>query len=340
MRPPPRPRPTPRTEPPSRPTSRPQTAPTPRAAGKAASGKAAAGTAADVATAERPRTGATPRAEKAPRGTSRAVVPAPPHENDAREHLGREYPGRESPGRVSTAMADRLAERTAMRRHRAWQRVVAWVLALAVLVGLVVAAFWSPVLALDGDEVVVTGAGSTVDPDAVRDVVAAVDGTPLPRLDTVALRQQILGLHGVKDVSLNRSWPHGLRVSLTARVPVAAVPDGGGYAVLDSEGVRLGSGSSVPSGLPEVAVPLDDALALQAALHVLAALPPRLEAKVEQVSAETQDAVETVLDDGTTVRWGSSADMPLKVEVVRTLRKLDGSSTTIDVSSPELPVTG
>ncbi|WP_166846960.1 cell division protein FtsQ/DivIB [Isoptericola sp. BMS4] len=236
-------------------------------------------------------------------------------------------------------MADRLAERTAMRRHRAWRRVVAWVLVVLVLAALAAGAFWSPVLALDADEVVVTGEGSTVDPQEVRDVVEAADGTPLPRLDTVSMREQILGLHGVKDVSLARSWPHGLRVTLTARVPVAAVPDGGKYVVLDGEGVRLGTRGSAPSGLPQVDVPLDDARALQAALHVLAGLPPKLAGATEQVSAATQDAVETVLADGTTVRWGSSADLPLKVEAVRTLREVAPDAGTIDVSSPELPIT-
>lgn len=247
--------------------------------------------------------------------------------------------GEPTPPRVSTAMADRLAERTAMRRHRAWRRVVAWVVVVLVLAAVAAGAFWSPVLALDADEVVVTGQGSTVDPEEVRDVVEAADGTPLPRLDTVAMREQILGLHGVKDVSLARSWPHGLRVTLTARVPVAAVPDGGKYVVLDGEGVRLGTRGSAPSGLPQVDVPLDDARALQAALHVLAGLPPKLAGATEQVSAATQDAVETVLADGTTVRWGSSADLPLKVEAVRTLRKVAPDAGTIDVSSPELPIT-
>lgn len=334
MRPPPRPRRTPqpeasRTETSHRAGERPATGATSRAARRSEASRGVPDRAGrgGTATAERASTGGASTARKTP-GTVRAEAP------------GRAVgpAAEEKPASVSTAMADRLAERSAMQRHRAWRRVVAWVLALVVLAGLGVAAFWSPVLALEPEDVVVSGEGETVDPDAVRDVVEAAAGTPLPRLDTVAMREQILDLHGVKDVSLTRAWPHGLRVALTARVPVAAVPDGGEYVVLDSEGVRLGTRSAAPAGLAEVAVPLDDALALQAALHVLAALPPGLEAAVEQVSARTQDAVETVLDDGTTVRWGSSSEMALKIEAMRTVRKLDDTATTIDVSSPELPV--
>ncbi|MFI2104692.1 cell division protein FtsQ/DivIB [Isoptericola sp. NPDC019693] len=240
---------------------------------------------------------------------------------------------------MSTAMADRLAERTAMRRHRTWRRVLAWVLSLALVGGLAWVALWSPVLALEKADVTVSGAGRYVDEAAVREIAQAPDGTPLPRLDTVAMREQMLGLRGVKDVRIARAWPHGLTVELTPRVPVAAVPDGDRLALLDPSGVRVATRDSAPKGLPQVDVPLDDALALQAALHVLAALPAKLSGQVEHVSADTQDAVETVLEDGTTVRWGGSSDLPLKVETVRTLRKLADGARTIDVSSPELPVT-
>lgn len=323
MRPPARPRPTPR--PASGGASGRAPRRTPTGATPAATSRAAS--TAPTGTPAARRTGTTPRSGSsrsgAPRTASNAVVPA----------------GRVVTPRVSTAMADRLAERTAMRRHRAWRRILAWTLVLALVVGGAVVALWSPVLALEKDQVAVSGAGRYVDEQAVREIVEAPAGTPLPRLDTVAMREEILGLRGVKDVRIARAWPHGLAVELTARVPVAAVPDGDRFALLDSAGVRIATRTKAPQTLPQVDVPLDDALALQAALHVLAALPPRLGEQVEQVSADTQDAVETVLDDGTTVRWGGSSDLPLKVEAVRTLRRLDESARTVDVSSPELPVT-
>ncbi|MFE7407884.1 cell division protein FtsQ/DivIB [Isoptericola sp. NPDC057559] len=276
------------------------------------------------------------RASRAPRTAARGTERAEPARTQATAVVPA---GLEVSPRVSTAMADRLAERTAMRRHRAWRRVLAWVLAVVLVVGLGVAALWSPVLALEKAQVSVSGVDQYVDEGAVREIVEAPDGTPLPRLDTVSLREQVLRLRGVKDVRIARSWPHGLAVEVTPRVPVAAVPDGDGLALLDSSGVRVATRGSAPQGLPQVDVPLDDALALQAALHVLAALPPGLAKQVEQVSADTQDAVTTVLDDGTTVVWGGSSRLALKVEAVRTVRKLDDGARTIDVSSPELPVT-
>jgi cell division protein FtsQ len=39
------------------------------------------------------------------------------------------------------------------------------------------------------------------------------------------------------------------------------------------------------------------------------------------------------------VRWGGQERLELKVEVVRSLRKLADGADVIDVSSPDLPVT-
>lgn len=249
--------------------------------------------------------------------------------------------GAGAPGRVSSAMADRLAERSAMRRHRSWRVVVALVLVLALLGGAGWVAGWSDLLALERSEVSVSGEGTTVDADAVREVVEAAAGTPLLRIDSGAMRREILGLRGVKDVSVERSWPQGMDVVLTSREPVAAVPDGGRYVLVDAEGVHVGSRQKAPRRLPVVSVPLDDESvgSLQAALAVVAALPTHLAREVEQVSAQTQDDVETVLRDGVSVRWGGAGSLPLKVEVVQTLREVAKDAGVIDVSSPELPVT-
>ncbi|WP_277212809.1 cell division protein FtsQ/DivIB [Isoptericola croceus] len=247
----------------------------------------------------------------------------------------------ESPARVSSTMADRLAERSAMRRHRSWRTVVAVVLVAALVGGAGWVVGWSDLLALESGEVTVSGEGSTVDADAVRALVVAAAGTPLLRVDTAAMQSEILALRGVKDVTVQRSWPRGIDVVLTAREPVAAVPDRGRYVLLDAEGVRVGTRKAAPNSLPVVSVPLDDESAgsLRAALAVVAALPAELAVEVEQVSAQTQDDVETVLRDGVSVRWGGQGSLALKVEVVQTLREVAEDAGVIDVSSPELPVT-
>lgn len=246
-------------------------------------------------------------------------------------------------GVVSHGMAERLAERDAMRRHRVRTRVLGWVAALLVVAGLAWVAFFSPVLGLDLDKVTVSGEGTVIDPQQVRDVVAAADGVPLPRLDTVALREQVLDLNGVRDVEIRRTWPTGLAVLLESREPVVAVPVDDGFALLDADGVHVRTDPVVPEGLPEIDAPLDDqgARALDAALVLLNALPADLHAQVAEVSAPTRDAVRMTLRDGVVVEWGSSEEAALKVRVLQTLRAVPENAgvTVYDVSAPRLPVT-
>jgi cell division protein FtsQ len=245
---------------------------------------------------------------------------------------------------VSDQLADRLAERTAMARYRVWRRI-GWTVATAVaLAALVWAAFFSPLLALDPAQVQVTGEGTTVDAGQVREVVTDQAGVPLPRIDTVGLREEILAMNAVKNVRISRVWPDGLAVTLTSREPVAAVPQAGDvYALMDAEGVRVGTAEEVPDDLPSILVSLSDGeagrRAMDAALAVLGALPPRLAADIQTVSAATQDDVRTTLSDGRVIRWGSGAQVELKIRVAQALLRAEPSATTVDVSSPALPVT-
>jgi len=245
---------------------------------------------------------------------------------------------------VSDQLADRLAERTAMARYRVWRRIGWSAFTVALAAGLVWVAFFSPLFALDPGQVRVTGEGTTVDVGQVRDAVTGEAGVPLPRMDTVGLREEILAMNAVKDVRISRVWPDGLAVALTAREPVAAVPQPGGvYALMDAEGVRVGTTEEVPDDLPSIVASLTDGdagrRAIDAALAVLGALPPELAADITTVSAATQDDVRTTLSDGRVVRWGSGAQVELKTRVAQTLLQAEPEARTVDVSSPALPVT-
>lgn len=242
--------------------------------------------------------------------------------------------------------AQRFAERAQARRRVARHRAAT---VAAVVVGVVVlgwAAFFSPALGLDADQVDVVDADGTVSTSDVvavadvRAVVAGHAGEPLPRLDTAALRTELLAVHGVKDAHVVRDWPRGLIVTVTPRVPVAAVPVDDQVALVDADGVMLRTEPGAPEGLPVVQVPLDDTRALLAALTVVDALPPDQASQVATVAAPTQDTVTLTLVDGVQVLWGSAEDNTFKARVVATLRADETLTdmTTIDVSAPEMPV--
>ncbi|WP_242448508.1 cell division protein FtsQ/DivIB [Cellulomonas sp. WB94] len=254
------------------------------------------------------------------------------------------------PSVVSTGSAARFAERARARRTIARRQVLGVGGGLVGLAAVGWLLFVSPVLALDPLDVTVTGAGTVVAVDQVAAVVAARASTPLPRLDTVGLRDAILEVPGVREARVTRDWPHGIVVELVAREPVAAVPEtapadptapAAGFALLDMDGVQVGRVDAAPDGLPVVEVPVGDKRTLAAVLSVLQALPADLLAEVGQVSAQTQDTVTMQLRDGARVEWGSAQQAPLKIAVLQALRKAPSSAgaQVYDVSAPTLPVT-
>lgn len=241
------------------------------------------------------------------------------------------------------ATAERFAERTRVRRRLTRRRVV-WSAVGVVAAGLVGwVTFFSPVLALDVAQVQVVGQGTVVDPATVLTVVAEHDGTPLPRLDTVELRRRVLDVPGVRAAEVARDWPHGLRITLVSREPVAAVPAPEGFLLLDVEGIQVGRSTEPPAGLPVVDVPADDpdARAMTAVLAVLESLPPELAGQVAGAGAASEDTVSLTLADGARVEWGSAEQSALKARVLLTLRAAPASAAAavFDVAAPTMPIT-
>ncbi|WP_426595359.1 cell division protein FtsQ/DivIB [Cellulomonas sp. McL0617] len=256
----------------------------------------------------------------------------------------RAYNGPVVPPVVSTSSIARFAERARARRNLARRQLILTTAVVVAVVGLGWLLFASPVLALDPTKIEVQGAGTVVAVDQVQAVVAAHAGTPLPRLDTVSLRDELLDVPGVREARVTRAWPAGLSVTLVAREPVAAVPDastGKGFALLDQDGVQVGRVDAAPAGLPVVDVPVGDKRTLTAVLGVLEQLPADLLAQVEGVSAHTQDTVSMKLRDGVQVEWGSAHETPLKIAVLKALRASPAAAgaSVIDVSAPRLPIT-
>ncbi|WP_200943017.1 cell division protein FtsQ/DivIB [Cellulomonas sp. Root485] len=308
-----------------------------------------------------PPSAPTPAAKPVPRGKPvTAPTPTVPQEVPFGRAVttysaggARRYAGPVTPPVVSTSSVERFAERSRARRNLA-RRQILTVAGSTVLVGtLGWLLFLSPVLALDPAQVHIEGAGTVVAVDQVLGVVGAHATTPLPRLDTVRLRDEVLDVPGVREARVTREWPRGLAVVLVAREPVAAVPEQpgaatpgatpgqAGFALLDMDGVQVGRVDAAPDGLPVVDVPVGDKRTLGAVLTVLQQLPADLLAQVGDVSARTQDTVTMTLRDGVRVDWGSASETPLKIAVLSALRASPAAAgaTVIDVSAPRLPIT-
>jgi cell division protein FtsQ len=211
------------------------------------------------------------------------------------------------------------------------------VVAAAVLALLGVAAFvWAgPLLVVRHVEVRgVTGARA----EQVRTALAAPVGRPLLQVDGSDLAKRVRHLPFVAAVEVSRGWPRTLVVTVDARTPKAAVPAaGGGYQLVDGQGVAYAQASSVPRGLPVIHVAGDapERLTVAAALAVLQGLPADLAGSVTSVKATSPDAVTLTIAKKKVV-WGSADDTQRKAEIFQALRHT--KAKVYDVSSPDTPV--
>lgn len=299
-------------------------------AGKADSATTKAKTTGKAATSSAPRTAAKSANGTVSTGSTVSVAPR------ATELTA---PVRERP-RVTGQFAERLAERRAAVRRLRWRTIALVVGGVLLVAGLAYVVLISPLLALRSGEIEVTGTNQIVSEAEVLEVITPGDGTPLARLDTAGLAEELTTIVGVRDAHLERSWPHGLQVVIEPRVPVAIVEDGDQYAVLDGEGVVLSRDAEPAEDLPLVDVPLGEestAASLTAVLEVLDAMPEDLLVEVAAASAPSPNRVSFELADGVEVFWGSSAENALKVEVLSTLRQVEASG--YDLSAPRAPIT-
>lgn len=231
-------------------------------------------------------------------------------------------------------MEDRLA---GVRATSVRARVVG-VTVLLVLLSLAGAVTWWAWDAghLDTRQVVVTGT-DRVPVEQVQELAAVAVGTPLPAVDVGAVRDSIAELPLVLEVHVERRWPRTLGVVVTERVAVAVVPGGGGFQVVDAEGVVLAEAPEPPPEVPllRVDVERDGTDTLSAARTVLAALPVELQRRTSDLSATSPADVRLVVD-GKQVRWGTAEESRRKAEVLVGLMS-EVPASVYDVSAPSAP---
>lgn len=239
-------------------------------------------------------------------------------------------------------------------RRRAHRRKVLGAWAVGVL--LLLAAGWILLASPWGtvQEVTVTGTRRT-DAGQVRALAAPETGRPLVLVRTADLAARVRTLPLVAAARVERVWPGGLRVVVTERQPVAALPKGGRYSLVDRDGVEVDLVDTAPEALPVVQVDLvtAGATAVTSALDSLALLPASLRAQIRQVGAASGDGVWFRLADGDQVVWGDASQLDLKVAALDALRRqavreraaqrkkgfvaLSKKPVTFDVSAPRAP---
>ncbi len=173
-------------------------------------------------------------------------------------------------------------------------------------------------------------------------VLAAADiqlGLPLIRIDTSTVAHRVDAITQVQSVQASKSWPDNIVIHVTERTPALAVPDGGGYDLIDGAGVVVTSVSRRPARIPEFrpSGPVRASPAVAAAVTVIHELPAWLTRRLVSISAPNQDQIILHLTRKVTVEWGSPGRGEVKERVLTALMRTHASY--YDVSSPTIATT-
>jgi cell division protein FtsQ len=208
---------------------------------------------------------------------------------------------------------------------------------LAVLVALVWAVGFSPLLAVRKVEVVGVPASEVA---AITRLAQVPMGEPLVRVDRTAVAARVAELATLADVSIERSWPSTLVIHADPRVPFLVVKNPQGQLkVVDETGVAYAQVSVAPARVPVVNAATPEALsrdALAAAVSVVRVLPPGVQRQVAKVTVSSANLV-TLRIGHTDVVWGGIDQPERKLAIMTALLK--GRPMVIDVSAPDTPVT-
>jgi cell division protein FtsQ len=173
----------------------------------------------------------------------------------------------------------------------------------------------------------------------VRDAANIGSGTPLVRIDTVAVSRRVEKLAAVASAHVSTSFPSTVVITVTERQPVGYVRSSSRSVLVDRTGAQYRTVPTVPKGLPKFVVPAGAAARPtgEAVAAVAAALPATVRTQVRSIEALNPSAITLVLTRGRVVRWGSAARTSDKARLLPIL--LRPGSSQIDVTDPDLPFT-
>jgi cell division protein FtsQ len=236
--------------------------------------------------------------------------------------------GRKSPPQRTTRRA---------RKRRSGRRMalafIVMMLVLALLGGSLWTLYFSTVLVTERVNIV-----GTFELTAAQVGLAAQVplGVPLARQDLEAIAQRTSTLPAIETASVIRDWPSTITVAIVERRPVLGVQQPEGYVLVDKSGVAYQTQQVLPPKVVPAAVNPGDRPLLTEMATVAAALPNKLRASVDRITASNRDNIALILDSGHTVSWGNSSDSALKAQIVMALLKREPKSS-INVSSPHNP---
>lgn len=218
-----------------------------------------------------------------------------------------------------------------------WTRIFA-VFAPLALILLVVATFFTPLLAIQNIEVTGT---ERMKSETVVKALKVLEGRPLTTISEEEVQKLLAKFALVETFALQAQPPHTLVVKIREREPILVLVQSGKNFLYDAAGVRIDQASGKVT-LPFLKLTGDpkDNPRFNAAAELLLSLPIETYAQVFSVEVSEQLTSQlTLKKSNITVIWGDNEQALFKNEVLLSLLQTGlANSVVVDVSSPNAPV--
>lgn len=204
--------------------------------------------------------------------------------------------------------------------------------ALAVVALILGASAWAyPVFKIGG--FVIEGNANT----SVEDIEAATQvavGDNLLRTDSQAVARGVSTLPWIQTVSVSKSYPSTLKISVTEREVALFAARGDGAHLIDTNGQPFVIGQP-PAGTPEITGTAEDDPELFAtALEIINSLDERARGRLSAIDAPSKFQFTLVFGADKQVYWGSGENLTAKA--VATTAALSRDEPALDVSGAPL----
>jgi len=230
----------------------------------------------------------------------------------------------------------RVRDRAREARRRRIRLVAALIGAVALVVGLAFVATASPLFSVR--KITVTG-NSRVATEAITQAAAIQTGVPLAQVDVAAASKRLSALPAIGRGDVTVALPDTVNIRVTERQIAFVVTVEGGFALVDPTGVRFDQVAERPAGVPLAELNAEDGQLLADVATVVGALPDRITAKVQRVTAQTRDSIVVVTGENSKIVWGSADASALKGQVADALTTAQPACAVVDVSAPSHPTT-
>jgi cell division protein FtsQ len=197
------------------------------------------------------------------------------------------------------------------------------------------------------ERVTVTGLSGTDAPRERRGVIAAAKAMTTLDYDEAALRRALGAGATIEALHATPDFPHGLRIEVVEKTPVAVLDGGSERVAVGSGGVLLPDVRPIPRALPSIAVGalpstrLGEGRALRL-VAAAAAAPAALRARVTSLRELPGKGLVAFLRNGPDVILGGATDLSAKWMTAAAILADPASrgASYIDVRLPDRPVAG